>query len=64
MTRLLIALVIILVLAGVVYAATVTCPVHTYATCFNTYESKQDDMGHTWYKYECSCGDKVWVKSE
>ncbi len=61
MNRILIALLIILVLAGVVYAA-VTCPVHTYAQCTYTGNDKWDDMGHQWQEYECSCGDKVWVK--
>ncbi len=36
----------------------VTCPLHTYASCYNTYRMNPDASANLWH---CSCGDDVWV---
>lgn len=44
-------------------AAEIKCPDHSYATCMNTYESRMaEDGSGLLYKYNCTCGDKYWVK--
>jgi hypothetical protein len=49
-----------LFLPAAVLAADVTCPLHTYASCYNTGQiSPTGSMAH---KYHCSCGDDVWVQ--
>ena len=44
------------VLLALAYA--VTCPMHTYASCYNTGEIGGTGQAH---KYHCTCGDDVWV---
>jgi hypothetical protein len=36
------------------------CPLHTYATCYNTGEIS--DTGSGAHKWHCTCGDDVWVR--
>lgn len=66
MIRFAIKSVLVLVLlafaAIAIFAATVTCPVHSSAMCTYTGQDRWDDMGHQWQQYSCSCGDTVWVK--
>lgn len=48
-----------LLIAVGVYAKNL-CPLHTYATCYDTGEVS--DTGSGAHKWACSCGDDVWVK--
>jgi hypothetical protein len=46
-------------LAGAALAATVYCPLHSYATCYDTGEISP--TGSNAHKYHCTCNDDVWV---
>jgi hypothetical protein len=40
--------------------ATVTCPFHPWATCYDTGERGGIDMqAHRW---ACSCGESIWIR--
>jgi hypothetical protein len=39
--------------------AGVTCPLHNYASCYDTGQIAPN--GGTAHKWHCSCGDDVWV---
>jgi hypothetical protein len=51
---------ILLVSAIVAFAAMVTCPLHSYAVCYNTGQVSPTGSGAL--KWHCSCGDDVWVR--
>ena len=51
-----------LFLVPAVFAAEVTCPEHSYATCFRTGEIKQAADGGLMHLYHCTCGDSWWVR--
>lgn len=55
---LLIALVLLL-LPGVALAG-VTCPLHDYASCYDTGTISPTGSGA--HKWHCTCGDDVWAK--
>jgi hypothetical protein len=50
-------LLLLLATAGTAVAYGVTCPLHTYASCYNTGETAPSGA----HKYHCSCNDDVWV---
>lgn len=52
-----IALIAALAVAGLAYA-TIKCPIHTYASCYFTGETR---MGAK--KYHCTCDDDVWARN-
>jgi hypothetical protein len=55
------AIIIILLLGAMAagaYAA-VTCPLHNYASCYDTGQVSPTGSGA--HKWHCSCGDDVWV---
>jgi len=43
------------------YLFGVSCPLHSYATCYNTGQVKYTN-GHSWHKWDCSCGDSWWIE--
>jgi hypothetical protein len=51
-----------LMLPPLAFAATVQCPEHGYASCYNTFETKLAEDGRLLYKYNCTCGDNWWVR--
>jgi hypothetical protein len=56
-------LMILLSLSAVaLFAETVKCIHHDWANCWSTGQYINDDQGHQFLKYECSCGDKVYVR--
>jgi hypothetical protein len=40
-------------------AGEVTCPLHNYASCYDT--GKIAPTGSGAHLYHCTCGDEVWV---
>lgn len=53
------ALALIFVLSPIAaVAADVTCPIHEYATCWDTFQTTPSGA----HKWHCTCGDDVWVK--
>ena len=59
MTKRMKTLLMILAVSAVAWAADVVCPIHTYATCYDT--GQISPMG-TAEKWHCTCGDDVWVR--
>jgi hypothetical protein len=54
---------LLLTVAGVtVYARDVYCPLHSYASCYDTGQVAPTGSGAT--KWHCTCGDDVWVAPE
>jgi len=47
---------------GAALAATVYCPLHSYASCYDTGELSA--TGSNAHKWHCTCGDDVWVAPE
>ena len=58
----LVALLLLTAVAVTVYARDVFCPLHSYASCYNTGEIASTGSGAT--KWHCTCGDDVWVAPE
>jgi hypothetical protein len=58
----LVALLLLTAVAMTVYARDVICPLHSYASCYNTGEIASTGSGAT--KWHCTCGDDVWVAPE
>jgi hypothetical protein len=58
----LVALLLLTAVAMTVYARDVFCPLHSYASCYNTGEIASTGSGAT--KWHCTCGDDVWVAPE
>ena len=56
------ALLLLTAVAVTVYARDVFCPLHSYASCYNTGEIASTGSGAT--KWHCTCGDDVWVAPE
>ena len=59
MSRTFLIAAVLLCLAGGLYAATVYCPLHSYATCYDTGE--MSPTGSSAHKWHCTCGDDIWV---
>jgi hypothetical protein len=59
---LLVALLLVSAVAVTVYARDVYCPVHSYASCYDTGQVAPTGSGAT--KWHCTCGDDVWVAPE
>jgi hypothetical protein len=55
----LLSLAVVLAAAIMVFAANVTCPIHDYASCYDT-GTIAVSGAHKWH---CSCGHDVFVKS-
>lgn len=59
-------LITVIVTASLLFAsqamAAVRCPNHANSTCTNSWESRVADDGGTLYRYDCTCGDSVWVR--
>jgi hypothetical protein len=53
-------IVLLTVTAVMAWAATVYCPLHGYAPCYDT--GQVSPYGSGAHKYHCTCGDNVWVK--
>ena len=59
MKRILITFTAAATLATAAWAMSVVCPMHTYATCYNTYQMSPSGTADKWH---CVCGDDVWVR--
>jgi hypothetical protein len=44
------------------FAATVKCPDHAWAYCHETGATKMAGDGGILHKYDCTCGDSLWVR--
>jgi hypothetical protein len=44
--------------ASQAFATDVSCPLHPYASCYNTHQLSSTGTAQKWH---CSCGDDVWV---
>jgi hypothetical protein len=52
-----------LLLSALAWAATVGCPVHDWAYCNSTGQTKVMN-NQTWELYKCTCGDSYWVRAD
>jgi hypothetical protein len=51
-----------LLLAPTNALAAVTCPEHSYATCYDTGRVKSAADGGLLHLYHCTCNDDWWVR--
>jgi hypothetical protein len=40
----------------------ITCPLHSYGYCYDTYKMKTAPDGGILHLYSCTCGDQWWVR--